>query len=230
MLRIARAKNQKQKTKNMKLFSYWRSSSSWRVRTALAFKGIDYDYESVHLINEGGQQHSDAHKARNPMEQVPTLEVDIDGTTRYLAQSMAILEFIEEQYPQPALLPEDAFLRARARQLAEVVNSGIQPVQNLLLLQRLKASFDVDARQWCAPFIADGLRAYEALARETAGTFSVGDAPSFADICLIPQMYNARRFSVDMSEMELLLQIEQNCMELDAFEASHPDQQPDAVK
>lgn len=214
----------------MKLYSYWRSSSSWRVRTALAFKGLDYDYEAIHLLEEGGIQHTDAYKARNPMEQVPTLEVDIDGTTRHLAQSMAILEFLEEEYPQPALLPEDAFSRARARQMAEVVNSGIQPVQNLLLLQRLGQSFDVDAKAWCAPFIADGLRAYEKLAGETAGDFSVGDSPTFADVCLVPQMYNARRFKVDMSDMELLLRIEQNCMALDAFQASHPDQQPDAVK
>lgn len=213
----------------MKLFSYWRSSSSWRVRTALAFKGLDYEYEAIHLLEEGGIQHTEAYKARNPMEQVPTLEVDIDGETRHLAQSMAILEFLEEQYPEPALLPDDAFLRARTRQLAEVVNSGIQPVQNLLLLQRLAKSFDVDAKAWCAPFIADGLAAYEKLARETAGSFSVGDEPTFADLCLIPQIYNARRFKVDLSEMELLLQIEQNCLELDAFQQAHPDQQPDAV-
>lgn len=213
----------------MKLYSYWRSSSSWRVRTALAFKGLDYEYESIHLLEQGGIQHSEAHKARNSMEQVPVLEVDIDGETRHLAQSMAILEFLEESHPEPALLPDDAFGRARARQLAEIVNSGIQPVQNLLLLQRLSRSFDVDAKAWCAPFIADGLVAYEKVARETAGDFSVGDKPSFADICLIPQMYNARRFKVDMSDMELLLQIEQNCMALDAFKAAHPDEQPDAV-
>ncbi len=213
----------------MKLYSYWRSSSSWRVRTALAFKGLDYEYEAIHLLEQGGIQHSEAHKSRNSMEQVPVLEVEVDGKLRHLAQSMAILEFLEETHPEPALLPEDAFHRARARQLAEIVNSGIQPVQNLLLLQRLSASFDVDAKQWCAPFIADGLAAYEELARETAGSFSVGDAPTFADVCLIPQIYNARRFKVDMSEMELLLQIEQNCMELDAFQKAHPDQQPDAV-
>ena len=213
----------------MKLYSYWRSSSSWRVRTALAFKELDYEYEAIHLLEEGGIQHSEAYKARNPMEQVPTLEVAIDGNTRHLAQSMAILEFLEEAHPEPALLPGDAFLRARSRQLAEVVNSGIQPVQNLLLLQRLGQSFDVDAKAWCAPFIAEGLIAYQKLARETAGSFSVGDTPSFADICLIPQIYNARRFKVDLSEMELLLQIEQNCLELDAFQAAHPDQQPDAV-
>jgi maleylpyruvate isomerase len=212
----------------MKLYSYWRSSSSWRVRTALASKGIDYDYEAIHLLNEGGIQHSEAHQSRNPMEQVPVLEVAIDDQTRHLAQSMAILEFLEESHPEPALLPKDTFLRARSRQLAEVVNSGIQPVQNLLLLQKLGRSFDVDAKAWCAPFIGDGLRGYDTLVAETAGAFSVGDEPTFADLCLIPQMYNARRFKVDMSEMETILRIEKNCMELDAFRESHPEQQPDA--
>ncbi|MFP4599516.1 MAG: maleylacetoacetate isomerase [Persicimonas sp.] len=213
----------------MKLYSYWRSSSSWRVRMALAFKGVDYDYEPIHLLEQGGVQHSDEHRRRNAMEQVPVLEVDIDGTTRHLAQSMAILEFIEEAFPEPALLPEDPFLRARSRQLAETVNSGIQPLQNLLLLQRLGSSFDVNAKQWCAPFIADGLRAYEALAEEVAGEFSVGDQPTFADLCLIPQMYNARRFEVDMSDMELLLRIEQNVQAMAVFDQAHPDQQPDAA-
>lgn len=218
----------------MKLFSYWRSSSSWRVRIALDFKGIAYDYEAVHLVENGGEHHAAAYRSRNPMEQLPTLEISSSDGTRYLGQSMAILEYLEETHPEPALLPADPFLRARTRQLSEVVNSGIHPLQNLGLMQRLKASFQmdgapVDARKWCAPFIATGLRAYETLSAETAGRFSVGDALSFADLCLIPQLYNARRFSVDLSEHPLLLQIEQNCLALDAFKSSHPDAQPDAV-
>jgi maleylpyruvate isomerase len=212
----------------MKLYGYWRSSSSWRVRIALAFKGLDYEYAAIHLVDQGGIQHTDEHRARNPMEQVPVLEVETPDGQRPLGQSMAILEFLEEEHPEPALLPEDRFLRARTRQLAEIVNSGIQPLQNLSLLQRLGRSFEVDARAWCAPFIADGLRAFEELAEETAGDFSVGDRPSFADICLVPQMYNARRFEVDMSQMGLLLDIERRCLALEAFEAAHPDQQPDA--
>lgn len=218
----------------MKLFGYWRSSSSWRVRIALDFKGIPYEYVAVHLLRDGGMQHAADYTARNPMAQVPTLTVEVDGETRYLAQSMAILEYLEEAHPAPALLPRDAFLRARARQLAEIVNSGIQPVQNLRLIQRLQAlqhadGQSVDGRKWCAPFIADGLAAYESLARQTAGDFSVGDQPTFADLCLIPQLYNARRFEVDLSAHDLLLQIEQNCMALDAFQSAHPDRQPDAV-
>lgn len=222
----------------MKLFSYWRSSSSWRVRIALDFKGIAYAYEAVHLVQNGGEQHQASYRAHNPMAQLPTLEIAglhaPGGSPRYLAQSMAILEYLEETHPEPALLPADPFLRARARQLAEIVNSGIQPLQNLHLMQRLKASFQVDgapvdARKWCAPFIADGLQAFERLSAETAGRFSVGNAPSFADLCLVPQLYNARRFQLDLSAYPLLLQIEQNCLALDAFQSSHPDAQPDAV-
>lgn len=218
----------------MKLFGYWRSSASWRVRIALDFKGIPYEYQAVHLLQDGGKQHAADYTARNPMAQVPMLAVEIGGQTRYLAQSLAILEYLEEAHPEPALLPADAFLRARARQLAEIVNSGIHPLQNLGLLQRLKASFEVDgqpvdARKWCAPFIANGLAAYESLARETAGEFSVGDQPTFADLCLIPQLYNARRFEVDLSAHDLLLQIEHSCMALDAFQSAHPDRQPDAT-
>lgn len=223
----------------MKLFSYWRSSSSWRVRIALDFKGIAYDYEGVHLVENGGEHHAPSYRSRNPMEQLPTLELPAskpseNAQPRYLGQSMAILEYLEETHPRPALLPADVFLRARARQLAEIVNSGIHPLQNLHLMQRLKASFEVDgapvdARKWCAPFIADGLKAYETLSAETAGKFSVGDDLSFADLCLIPQLYNARRFDVDLRAHQLLLRIEQNCLALDAFKSSHPDAQPDAV-
>lgn len=211
----------------MKLYGYWRSSSSWRVRTVLALKGVEYDQEPVHLVLEGGQQHSAAHRARNALAQVPVLELD-DG--RHLTQSMAIMEYLEEAHPAPAVLPEDPFLRAKARQLAEVVNSGIQPLQNLALLLRLKADFDVDARAWCAPFIREGLVAYDAMAAELPGGFSVGDAPSLADVCLVPQLYNARRFSVSLDDLPRLLEIEERCMALEAFQAAHPDQQPDAQR
>jgi maleylpyruvate isomerase len=213
----------------MKLYGYWRSSSSWRVRTALEFKSIPFEYAAVHLVEEGGQQHHEAHKERNPMEQVPVLEyTDDDGELRQITQSIAIMEFIEEMHPEPSLLPDDPFLRAKARQLAEVVNSGIQPLQNLALLLRLKADFDVDARKWCAPYIREGLVAYDTMAAALPGAFSVTDKPTFADICLIPQMYNARRFDVQLDDLPALLELEQRCMELRAFEASHPDQQPDA--
>ncbi|MFU8806057.1 MAG: maleylacetoacetate isomerase [Bradymonadaceae bacterium] len=212
----------------MKLYGYWRSSASWRVRTALAFKGLEYEYVAVHLVQGGGEQRSEEYRRLNPMAQVPSLVVDEDGEESTIGQSMAILEYLEERFPEPGLLPEDSMGRARARQLAEIVNSGIQPLQNLRIIQKLRDELGQDAKSWCAGFIGDGLRAYEALAGQWAGEFSVGDEPSYADICLIPQLYNARRFDVDLEAFPTLLRIEEACEKLDAFEASHPDRQPDA--
>lgn len=211
----------------MKLYSYWRSSSSWRVRIALELKEIDYEYHAVHLIEDGGHQHSDWFAEMNPAHQIPVLEVEIDGVRRHIGQSMAILDYLERVAPAPELLPEDPFLRSRAFQLAEIVNSGIQPIQNLSVILQLR-SLDVDAKVWSHDAIASGLNAYESLAADTAGAFSVGDSPTWADLCLIPQMYNARRFDVDLSAFPTLLAIEEHAFELDAFNAAHPDQQPDA--
>ncbi len=211
----------------MKLYSYWRSSSSWRVRIALALKGLGYEYVPVHLLEDGGQQHAEDFVEKNPAHQIPVLELEIDGLTCHIGQSMAILDFLEQTHPEPALLPGNPFLRSRAFQLAELVNSGIQPIQNLSVIQELRR-LDVDARAWCHDAILSGLEAYEALSKDVSGTFSVGDAPSWADACLIPQMYNARRFEVDMSHLEGILAIEQAAFGLEAFQVSHPDQQPDA--
>lgn len=209
----------------MKLHGYWRSSATYRVRIALAYKSVDYTIEPVHLVEGGGQQHTEAYRAKNPMAQVPSLEVG-DGV--FLAQSMAILEYLEERYPKPPLLPPDPIARARARQLAEIVNSGIQPFQNLATIKRLKAA-GIDADAWCVDHIRRGLGAYTAICETTAGAFSVGDAPSFADCALVPQLYNARRFGIDVdAELPLLARIDARCAELDAFARAHPDRQPDA--
>ena len=128
----------------MKLFSYWRSSCSWRVRIALAYKNIPHTLVPVHLVQGGGEQHGAEHVARNPSAQVPVLEIEANGVTQHLGQSLPILEYLEECHPHPALLPADPSLRARARQMAELVNSGIQPLQNLSVLQRLKNVHSVD--------------------------------------------------------------------------------------
>lgn len=211
------------------LYGYWRSSCTYRVRIALAFKGVEYSIVPVHLLEGGGQQHADAFRARNPMEQVPALEVEEGGEIIALGQSMAILEYLEERYPEPPLLPADRVARARARQLAEIVNSGIQPLQNLAVMKRLKAA-GVDPNTWSADCIRRGLAAYAAVCERTAGAFSVGDAPSLADCALVPQLYNARRFGVDVSaELPALARIDARCAELDAFARAHPDRQPDAV-
>ncbi len=213
----------------MKLYNYWRSSSSWRVRIALAHKGIEYEYVPVHLVEDGGHQHAEWFKKMNPAEQVPLLEFEDDyGNTRRLAQSLAILGYLEERYPAPPMLPADRYLRGRARQLAELVNAGIQPLQNLRVIQKLRA-MDQDAKGWCREFIATGLAAYEQIAEDTAGKYSVGSSVSWADACLIPQLYNARRFELDLEPFPTIRRVEQNCMELPEFEATRPENMPDAA-
>jgi maleylpyruvate isomerase len=207
----------------MKLHNFWRSSASWRVRIALAYKQLPYEYVAVNLR---GEQHGDHYRAINPMEQVPTLELD-DG--RRLSQSIAILEYLEETVPEPPLLPPDPYLRARARQLAELVNSGIQPLQNTYP-QRMLKERGVDEREWVRHFITRGLAALAASAEATAGKFLVGDAPTFADVCLVPQLSFARRFDIDGRAWPLLARVEEACMALPAFQSAHGDRQPDAVQ
>ena len=215
----------------MKLYSYWRSTSSWRVRIALHWKGIAHEIVPVHLLEGGGQQHQADYLARNPMAQVPLLELDqgdtVPGAVRRIGQSMAILAYLEERFPEPALLPGDPYLRARARQLAELVASGIQPLQNLSVTQYLDAQGH-DSKAWLRHWVGRGIRAFEETSRETRGSFCVGDQVSWADVCLIPQLYSARRFGVDLSEVPALLAIEERCQEMEAFRRAAPDRQVDA--
>ncbi|MCB9675970.1 MAG: maleylacetoacetate isomerase [Alphaproteobacteria bacterium] len=208
----------------MKLYSYWRSSASWRVRIGLALKGLPYAYEAVDLL--ASQQKADAHAARNPMRQVPVLELD-DGTR--LTQSLAILGYLDHLRPDPPLYPVDALERAHAVALAEIVNAGIQPLQNLTVLGRIEA-LGGDKLVWGRDVIQSGLEALQAAAAPHAGTFLVGDAPTVADLCLVPQLYNARRFACDLDRLGLLTTIEARCAALPAFQAAHPDQQPDAPR
>ncbi len=212
----------------MKLYGYWRSSATWRVRIGLNLKGLAYDYQSVHLVKDGGEQKTDTHRARNPLGQVPVLEVEADGKRVHLSQSLAILQWLDEVYPTPAILPADAIARARVRQLSEVVNAWIQPLQNLDTLARV-AALGGDRNAWARSAIHDGLTALEATVRDTAGTFLVGDSPTLADICLVPQLYNARRYGADLTPFPTLLRVEAACNALPAFQAAHPDVQPDAT-
>lgn len=208
----------------MKLYAYWRSSCSYRARIGLNLKGLSYDIASVHLRNR--EQSGESFSQKNPSQQVPVLELD-DGTQ--LGQSLAILEYLDEVHPEPRLLPADSVARARVRQLAEVVNSGIQPMQNFYVQQKIKNELGGDIAAWSEHFITRGLKAYEEIATPLAGEFSVGDTPSLADITLVPQLYNARRFGIDVeAELPLLARIDANCQALDAFARAHPDQQPDA--
>ena len=176
----------------------------------------------MHLLR--GEQVADSYKALNPMGQVPLLVLD-DGRT--IAQSLAILEYLEETHPEPALLPKDPVDRAHARQVAEMINAGIQPLQNVGV-QKHVASLGADEKAWAAHWISKGLAALEAVTARTSGRYCVGGSVSFADVCLVPQLYAARRFAVDMSAYPTLLRIEAACAELPAFQAAHADNQPDA--
>jgi maleylpyruvate isomerase len=210
----------------MILYDYWRSSSAWRVRIALHFKGLRFERRVVNLIKDGGEQHGADFQALNPSRQVPVLITD-DG--RPIAQSMAIIAYLEERFPAPALLPADAWLRARARQLAEMVNSGTQPLQNVSVLDHVQAN-GLDRNEWAKHFIARGLAAIESAARETAGAFLVGDAVSVADAYLVPQLYNARRWNLDLAPFPTLVRVDSACAALPAFAAARPDAQSDAVR
>lgn len=212
----------------MKLYGYWRSTSTWRVRIALNLKGIDYLYQPVHLTRGGGEQHTEAYRDLNPRAEVPVLEFEEHGVERHLAQSLAILEFLEERFPRPALLPREPFLRAQARQLAEMVNAGIQPLQNLSVLQHVRDHLGGDERRWAQHWIGRGLQALEVVAAKTAGRFSVGDSVNIADLCLVPQLYAARRYGLEAGGMGTLLRVEAECNALPAFQRAHADRQIDA--
>lgn len=208
----------------MKLYSYFRSSCSWRVRIALNWKGLSYEYVPVNLLK--GEQALDTHKAKNPWGSVPVLE---DNTFR-VGQSMAILEYLEESHPNPPLLPKDLYARACVREIAETINSGMQPYQNLAVLQHVKNEFDGDDKAWAQKWLHKGMQAVEALLHKCGGTFSVGDAVTYADVLLIPQLFGCRRFGVDLHEFPKALKVERACEVLDAFKNAAPDMQPDAPK
>jgi maleylpyruvate isomerase len=212
----------------MKLYTYWRSSSAYRVRIALGLKGLSYEPSFVHLVRAGGEQHQPEFRDKNPRAQIPVLEVDDRGSPVFLAQSLAILEYLEERYPTPPLLPRDLIARARVRELAEIVNSGIQPFQNTGTSKYLsEVAPDLDKPGWFQHFLGFGLSTLETRARALSGQFLVGDAVSFADVLLVPQLYAARRVEVSLAGFPTLLKIEERCSALDGFQSAHPDRQPD---
>ena len=211
----------------MKLYNYWRSSSSYRVRIALAHKALPYEYVAVQLPS--GEQYQSAHKSRNPWASVPVLEVDHGGRTCFIPQSVAIVEYIEERWPVQPLFPSSPIERAAVRALVETINSGIQPFHNLSTLDYVKDTLGGSPKAWAEHFIIRGLEAVEQLAKRTARRFLVGDVFSWADCCLVPQLYAARRFaSFGSSDFPLLSRIEEACLSLSAVAAARPEVQPDA--
>ena len=209
----------------MKLYSYWRSTTSYRVRIALHLKGIAFETASIDLI--AGAQRTDAYAAINPVKGVPTLVTD-GGTT--LTQSMAILDWLDEVYPAPPLLPQGANDRAHVRAAALTMATDVHPVNNLKVVQHLKSlGHDQDACvEWMRHWMTEGLTAYAAMIPGT-GTYSFGDTPTLADICLVAQLYNAHRWGVDLTPFPRLTQIETTCLTLDAFQKARPEAQPDAT-
>lgn len=200
-----------------RLFHYYRSSSSWRVRWALRLKGVAYEAVAVDLL--AGAQGSPEHRARNPLGMVPVLEVLPDGV--WLGQSVAIIEYLDEVHPDPPLLPGDALGRARVRQLVEVINADTQPLQNLSVLRH--ASADPEGqRRWARHFIERGLSAYEALLREE-DRFSHGDALSMADLFLLPQCHNARRFGLTVTAWPRIARIESLCLATPEAQETSPE-------
>ncbi len=208
------------------LYTYFRSSTAYRVRIALNLKGVDYDPKFVHLVKN--EQKSAVHKKLNPSQAVPVFK---DGDW-VLTQSMAILEYLDETHPEPALLPTDAKGRARVRQLANIIACDIHPVANLRVLKYLENELHVDKSEklaWYRHWVEEGLSALEQLVKNnpSTGTYCHGDAVTLADICLVPQLYNAKRFDCNAKKYPTLVKIGQRLEKLPAFKAAAPENQPD---
>lgn len=211
----------------MKLYSYFRSSAAYRVRIALNLKSLATEIIPVHLVKNGGEQHSDAYRQINPSELVPTL-IDEDFT---LSQSMSILEYLEEKHPETALLPEDLQQRALIRAFCQSIACDIHPINNLRVLQYLQRNLkisDAEKDQWYAHWIQLGMQSLEAQLQQSNGQFCFGERPTLADCCLIPQVYNAKRFNIDLSAYPKIEAIYQHCLTLPAFLQASPEAQIDA--
>lgn len=202
------------------LYDYFRSSAAYRVRIALNLKRIDHERAVVNLLE--GEQKEAAHRARNPQGLVPALA--IDGLM--LTQSLAIIAYLEETRPEPALMPADPAGRAHVRALALTIACDIHPLNNLRVLKYLSGPLGQEEpvrNAWIANWVSQGFAALEAMAAASAGRFLFGDAPTLADICLVPQMFNARRFEVPLEDYPLLLRVDAEAQRLYAFAAAHPD-------
>jgi maleylacetoacetate isomerase len=210
----------------VKLYTYWRSTSSYRVRIALALKAIEAEQTFVHLVRNGGEQNAAEYREINPQGRVPSLVLD-DGAV--LTQSPAILEFLEEAFPTPALLPSDPVLRAKVRAVAAIIGCDIHPLHNIGPLNHLRRSFGLsepEISDWIAKWIGQGLAAVEALIGDSGYCF--GPNPSLADVYLVPQLYAARRFKVPLEAYPRVARVDWHASEHPAFQRAHPANQADA--
>jgi maleylacetoacetate isomerase len=210
----------------VRLYTYFRSSAAFRVRIALNLKGLAYEPVFVHLAK--GEHRAPAYAKVNPQALVPTLELD-DGTR--LNQSLAIIEYLDEKHPQPALIPPEGKARARIRSLSYLIASEIHPVNNLRVLQHLKRALGQNEEQvntWYRHWIADGLAKLEAELAGSKGKFCHGDTPTMADCCLVPQIFNAKRYQSDLAPYPNTMRAFEACMQLEAFDRAQPSKQPDA--
>jgi len=213
----------------MKLYTYFRSSAAYRVRIALNLKGLSYDAVPVHLLKDGGQQRQEEYRQINPSGLVPAFQDD----RITLTQSMAIIEYLDERFPAVPLMPSDAPGRARVRELAQIIACDIHPLNNLRVLRHLVGELKLSEEAknaWIQHWIREGLAGLEAhLARDpAAGPFSHGASPTMADCFLVPQVFNAQRFGIDVNDYPNIARIHAHCIELPAFDAAHPSKQPDA--
>jgi maleylacetoacetate isomerase len=210
----------------VKLYTYFRSSAAFRVRIALNLKQLPHEMQSIHLTRDGGRQWSPQYRAVNPQARVPALAL---STGEVLTQSLAIIEYLDEVYPEPPLLPADAVQRAQVRAAAQLIACDIHPLNNTAVLNYVKGTIGLDQAEteaWYRNWILLGFEALEAMIKP--GPYSFGTHVSVADICLVPQVFNARRFNVPLDAFPKLLAVEAACMKLPAFDKARPENQPDA--
>ena len=211
---------------SLTLYSYYRSSCTYRVRIGLYFKELAFNYQAVHLVKSGGEQFQPEFKKMNPFCQIPCLK----HNENILNQSLPILLYLEELKPEPALLPTDLFQKAEVLSFCEMINSGIQPLQNFSVLKYVENNIKFDKQEWAKHWIEKGLNSCESFLKSRAKSFCFGEQLSLADLFLIPQIYNAQRFEIDIKLFPTLKKINEHCLKLPAFIKALPENQPDAPK